>query len=309
MSRVILVCGESLIDVISRVDEPVVEVVGGGPLNTAIAASRLGATVTLLCPTSTDNRGHVIRQTLAESAVALLPNRVTELPTAVAHAHIDAHGHASYDFDLLGTALTDISATDSVDALQRQPSAVHVGTLALALPHFAQTTCALLSAAPGAALVMVDPNCRPTFLDGNVEFQSTWHQALARADVIKVSDDDIRYLYGDDVDAGVAQLQQQTNAVILLTLGAAGVDVFAPGSRARVAAPQITVADTVGAGDTFSGAFLAGCAENGWRPGASPDLLLDAVEFAAVAAALVCTRVGAVPPTRAEVDAFISALP
>ena len=305
--RMILVFGEALVDIIGQPGQPAVEVAGGGPLTTAVAASRLGAAVTLLCSVSTDVRGQLLREAIAESGVNLVPDRRSSLPTATARAEVDALGHATYTFDLFETALTDIDAADVTAALALRPAAVHVGTLALALPELARAARGLLKAVPADSLVMVDPNCRPAFLDDSADFLPTWHLALERADVVKVSDDDLHYLHGDNLSEGIAALQEISDAIILLTRGADGVDVIDGDLRWHVTAPRVLVADTVGAGDTFSGVFLARCIESGWRRGGEPDMLLDAVAQAAAAAALACTRVGAVPPTRIELSEFIAA--
>lgn len=300
----ILVYGEALVDIINHEGRPSIEIIGGGPFNTSIAAARMGADVAFSCPISSDERGRRIAGVLVHEGVKHLVRTATMAPTALAHVHVDAQGRAEYTFDLAGSALEQMTSGDAATALSCAPTAVHIGTLALAIPQMAASATQIAAQMDPAALLMVDPNCRPVFLDGNDTFQSAWASMLDRVDVIKISDDDLTYLHGVNIEAAIQALRSRTSALILLTRGANGVDVYIKDKHLHVPSLPVQVVDTVGAGDTFSGAFLARLAESGVGREGLRDVLtvIDAVTYGAAAAALACAQAGAVPPMKAQVE-------
>ena len=302
---VIAVVGEVLIDIIRRPGEAPVEAIGGGPFNTARAAARLGAEVTFVCPVSTDARGDRVIRALADDGIRLGIDQRSQRPTALGYATIDEHGHATYEFVLEDTSLVDITRACALSAVA-DASAVHLGTLSLALAGMAEVAAEVADALSPEQLLMADPNCRPAFLDGNALFQRVWPAVAARADVLKISDDDLRYLHGDDEAVALTALRDSTDALLLITRGAAGVTVIAGSEVRQVPAPSIDVVDTVGAGDTFSGAFLARWQHRGLGPAhlTDVDAVCEAVSFAATAAAITCTRVGAAPPNLEDMAVF-----
>ncbi len=192
---------------------------------------------------------------------------------------------------------------DALRALTPAPDALHVGTLGLAMEPIADSLAALVAQVPASTFVMVDPNCRPTATPDFERYQARMQRIIERADVVKGSDEDFEYLALAPTPAETARLLlEQGVGAVLVTQGSDPARGFCAGGEVSVPVPSVQVSDTVGAGDTFGGSFLAYWLEHGFgrKELDDPDLLEDAITFAASAAAINCTRAGAEPPTRAE---------
>ncbi len=306
----IVVAGEALVDLIVRPDGQLVPVAGGGPYNTARAIGRLGVEVAWLGGLSRDHFGRVLEDELAADGVSLSLARRTDLPTTLALAELDAGGAATYRFYVDSTSAPAVTAEALAAGLPGSTRAVHVGTLGLVLEPMATTFEALVAALPNDVLLMVDPNCRPSIIRDPDGFRTRIVRVLARADVVKVSTDDLVYLApGDTADEAARRVAALGPRVVLVTDGARPVRAWIDGAVTEVEAPAVTVVDTVGAGDTFGGAFLA-CllAGGGGREVvAEPAAVLRAVRFAVRASAMVCERPGADPPTLAQLGGWPAA--
>ena len=164
---------------------------------------------------------------------------------------------ATYHFYADGTSASAVGEAAVAAALRLAPSALHVGTLGLVLEPLATATKALVDGVNGDALVLLDPNCRPTVTIDRGRYLETLAHCARRADVIKVSDEDLAFLVpgGESVQATRSLLRP--GAVGLVTGGGDAVTIVTAGLTVVVAVPQVTVVDTVGAGDGFGGAFLA----------------------------------------------------
>ena len=228
---------------------------------------------------------------------------------------LDERGSATYRFDLDGTSAAGLTLAD-VLATGLRPAAIavlHVGTLGLVLEPSGTAIERLVEDVGASCLVMLDPNARPSATRDPGAHRARIARLAARADVIKVSVDDLRYLAADGAaETGLSGLLDAGGRpLVLVTDGAAAVEVVSATDRRRLPVPRVTVVDSVGAGDAFGGGFLAAWVDGGRGRAGLDDL--DAVEAAtrrAIAvAALTCTRPGAQPPTRHEVDQFLVAGP
>ena len=306
----IVVAGEALIDLIVRPDGRLVPVAGGGPYNTARAIGRLGVEVAWLGGLSRDHFGHVLEGGLAADGVSLALAERTDLPTTLAVAELDEGGAATYRFYVDGTSAPAVAAEALAAGLPMSTRAVHVGTLGLVLEPMATTLEALVAELRGDVLLMVDPNCRPSIIRDPDGFRARIGRVLARADVVKVSTEDLAFLVpGKMADESARRMAAPGPRVVLITDGARPVRAWIDGSVCEVEAPAVTVVDTVGAGDTFGGAFLA-CllAGGGGREAvADPAAVLRAVRFAVRASAMVCERPGADPATLAQLGGWPAA--
>jgi fructokinase len=299
----IVVAGEALIDLIVRPDGQLVPVAGGGPYTTARAIGRLGLDVAWLGGLSRDHFGQVLQDALVADGVSLALAQRTDLPTTLAVAELDEGGSATYRFYVEGTSAPAVAAEALAAGLPASSRAVHVGTLGLVLEPMATTLEALVAELPGNVLLMVDPNCRPSIIRDPDGFRMRIARVLARADVVKVSIEDLAFLMpGYAADELVRRVVALGPRVVLITDGAGPVRAWIDGAVCEVEARAVTVVDTVGAGDTFGGAFLACLLAGGGGREAieDPAAVLRAVRFAVRASAMVCERPGADPPTLAQ---------
>jgi fructokinase len=297
--------GEALIDVIVDVDGDVTAAaIGGAPLNTARTLARLDVPVSFLGGVSADAFGRRIMRMLQADGVGYALKEPMSAPTTLAIAELDDHGAASYRFVFDGTSATLVSPADAIAAVRSDCTVLHVGTLALVLEPLAMATRAVIEAAPASQIVMVDPNCRPAVMTGSIVFQETLAAVLERADVVKVSGDDLAFLYPGQRPATAAeQIHMRTGATVLFTDGANAVEVICAGGKQVLPVPAVPVVDTVGAGDSFSGGFLAHWVRQGWGREESQELdkVVEAADFGIKVAGITCQRAGAEPPFSAEV--------
>lgn len=300
----ITVIGEALVDVIVDTQGEVTSVVGGAPLNTARTVARLGLPATFLGGVSTDAFGRRIMGLLQADGVTLgLGHQVPE-PTTLAIAQIDEDGAATYRFLMEGTSAAAVTPEMALAHMSTDCSVIHVGTLGLVLQPLADASVAVVAHAADDQLVMVDPNCRPSVMTSSPVFRGALNSVLKRADLVKVSGDDLQFLFpGVDALEAAVLLQVETGAVVLFTDGANAVHVIATDIDVVLDAPRVPVVDTVGAGDSFSGGFLAHWVHNNLHRDDVHDLdhVVAAAKFGIAVAGITCQRAGANPPHANEV--------
>lgn len=304
LAPVITVIGEALVDIIVDTEGEVTSVVGGAPLNTARTVARLGIPATFLGGVSTDSFGSRMMRLLEHDGVRLgLGHRVPE-PTTLAIAQIDEGGAATYRFMMEGTSAAAVTPQMALDHITPDCRVVHVGTLGLVLQPLADASIAVVADADDDVLVMVDPNCRPSVMTDSPVFRGALDAVLGRADIVKVSGDDLEFLFPgiDTLDAAIL-LQVETGAVVLFTDGANAVHVIDADVDVVLDVPRVPVVDTVGAGDSFSGGFLAYWMHKGLGRGQvhSTDHVVSAATFGIAVAGITCQRAGANPPHIDEV--------
>jgi fructokinase len=300
---VIVVAGEALIDMIMTHEGQFSPVAGGGPYNTARTIGRLGSDVSFLGRLSDDWFGRMLLGRLREEGVGTELVVETTDPSTMVLAEIDAAGVAHYGFYLERTSAPGLEVAEARRALSPPPDALHVGTLGLALEPIAHSLATLVQEVPDSTLVMVDPNCRPSAVpDGDV-FRTRMRRLLTRADVVKVSREDLDYLaLAGSHDDAARLIIQRGAGIVLLTSGGGPVKAFWAGGALEVPVEAVDVVDTIGAGDAFGSGFLVRWLEQGLGRGGSADTsaIEDAVRFGVHVASLTVQRAGADPPMRAE---------
>lgn len=297
MTARILIAGEALTDIVVDADGGRREHPGGSPLNVAVALSRLGYDTHLLTAIGDDARGDAIRAHLDESGVQLTPASVRPGRTSTAEAVLDAHGAATYTFDL---------AWDPDTAgLPEAPDAVHTSSIAAVLEPGATTLSALLHSARGSSTISYDPNARPTLMGAPEDVRARIEENIALSDVVKASDEDVAWLYGtEDVEDVAASWRDLGPSLTVLTRGGDGAVAFSDSGRVQVAPVQVEVVDTVGAGDTFSAGILDALAAKGllgadrreMLAAIPSDDLATVLRRAAALSAITVSRAGANPP-------------
>lgn len=299
----IVVAGESLVDLLVREDGSVTATPGGGPYNVARALGRLERPVAYLGRLSTDRFGRILRERLAADGVDLSLATATDDPTLLAVAELDAGGSARYRFHTAGTAAVGFIPANIPDGLPASTTVFQVGTLGLVLEPMATTIEALVASAAPDILVMADPNCRPAAITDEPAYRARLERVLARTDIVKVSTDDLAWLAPDlDPVAATRRLIAAGPAVVLVTDGGRAVRIVTKSDVATIDVPPVRVVDSVGAGDGFGAGFLAAWtgAGRGRADLRDRDAVAAATHFAVEVGARTAGRAGADPPHLAE---------
>lgn len=300
----ILVGGEALFDVVAGDAAHLEAHPGGAAFNAARAIARLGQPAAYLGRLSTDRFGDRLERILLDDGVSLESVVRTEDPTTLALAELgDGGSVARYRFYAQGTSAAGLTSEAALAALPERVGTLFLGTLGLVLEPMASAHEAVLDRLAGTALVAVDPNCRPDVIPDPAAYRRRLAWILQRADLLKVSEEDVVWLYPDrDPVEGTRALLADGPQVGVLTRGGDGAVVITADDAVAVAAPRIEVVDTIGAGDAFAGALLAWWREHGFGPVdlADLDAVVEAARFACRVAARTCERAGASPPYRSE---------
>ncbi|QCB95929.1 carbohydrate kinase [Arthrobacter sp. PAMC25564] len=302
------VIGEGLVDVVQRSSGTQAHV-GGSPLNVAVGLARLDHPVQFVGRYGRDAYGESLAAHLKSSSV-LLPVAPDGLPTSVATAQIGDDGAASYTFDL---AWELPGLAERLPFLLQGTTLLHTGSIATMLAPGAAAVLAAVEHAHPSTTVSFDPNCRPSIIADVDYARGQAEKFVALADIVKASDEDLEWLYPgvDPLDSARRWLAlggAEGPAMVVVTRGAEGPWGVNAAGEAHFPAPAVTVADTVGAGDSFMAALLSGVVDRG-LDGAqnrkalrelSAGSMRELLAHAAAAAAATVSRAGANPPTREE---------
>lgn len=292
----ITVAGEALLDVLVSPAGAVTAFPGGGPFNVARTVGRLGHPCQFLGRVGDDAFGRRLQAALEERRVTLAVPTPTTAPTTLAVAELDAEGVADYRFYLEGTSAGQLTLAELPEGVLNESSAIALGGLGLLVEPMSGTLRALLGSAPAAATVVLDPNCRPAAIADLSAYRGTVQGFLARADVVKVSVDDLRLLDPEaDPRTAARHLLDFPPAAVLVTDGGGPVSIHTARAERTVPVPRVKVVDTVGAGDAFVAGFLAWWADHGCEreEAAELDTLLAATRAAVSVAATACMAAGA----------------
>lgn len=307
----IVCCGEALIDMIPLADpaggQSLKPHAGGAVFNTAIALGRLGVSSEFVSGISTDLFGKVLIDALHASAVGTGHVVRSERPTTLAFVELNA-GHATYTFYDENTAGRMLDPHD-LPAIPDATKAMYFGGISLINEPAADFYLALALREAEHRVIVADPNIRASFITDEGHYRARLEKLIACVDILKVSDEDLDWIVpGEASHIEKAQtLRAQGPKVVVLTRGGDGAcAVFGDGMMVEVSVPKVTVADTVGAGDTFNAGLLASLHENGLlnRPALrkiDQHQLKTALEYGAKVAAVTVSRHGANPPWRDEV--------
>lgn len=307
----LIACGDALIDFVPTRNaegrEAVMPAVGGSCLNVAIGMARLGAVTGFVGGISTDMFGRMIADHAAASNVELNLATHSDHQTTLAFVRIiagESH-YAFYDAESATRNWTYRRGTVPFANVE----AVHVGSTTLVNDQGAAETKALIADARASSTISFDPNCRPNLVKDKPAYLARMAEFAGHADLIKMSDVDFAYLFGDEPYARRAGtlLAQGTRLVVITRGNNGGIAWHAEAGQIEIAAPKVEVADTIGAGDSFQAALLFALHKQGRlaRPrlkDIGADELRRTLSFAANCAGLTCTRPGADPPWSHEIN-------
>jgi fructokinase len=299
----VLVVGESLVDIVHGADGATTEYAGGSAANVAVALARLGRPVRFATSWADDTRGRMLADHLAGAGVELATDPHALARTATAAATIGADGAASYEFDLEWRL--------NVVVVEPPPVVVHVCSLGAVTEPGADDVLALLGALRDHATISYDVNARPAITGTGDEVVARVEQVARVSDLVKASDEDLVALFPTVPEELAARgLLALGPAAVIVTRGGEGATWISATEVVEVAPVSATVADTIGAGDTFGAAVLDALWERGLLGAEHRDELrslgaediADVLTYAARAAAVTVSRPGADPPYRSELD-------
>ena len=211
----LLCVGEALIDIVHRSGRPSAEHIGGSLLNVAAGTAALGVPTRLASWWGPDARGQRLAEAAAAAGVDVVAGSDGAARTSVAQAHLDAAGHARYDFDL----------SWSVPALPSDAviGHLHTGSLAATVEPGGEQVLALVERLRPDATISYDPNARPAIMGSPEAVRDRVAQLIARSDVVKASDEDIAWLYPEAEPADVlAAWAGLGPALVVMTRGGDG---------------------------------------------------------------------------------------
>jgi fructokinase len=308
----ILSCGEALIDMLPRQSTEgeacFAPYAGGAVFNTAIALGRLGVPSGFFSGLSTDLFGTLLADTLAASRVDTRLAVRSGRPTTIAFVRL-VDGHATYAFYDENTAGRMLTESD-LPALPEAVEALFFGGISLVNDPSASTYEALQAREAARRPTMIDPNFRALFVDAQealspgtrARYMARVERMMARADIVKLADEEIQKVFGQPDLVGFARsLLERGPKVVFITEGSKGARAVTATEDRFIPAVKVTVADTVGAGDTFNAGVLsalraAGVLTKAGLAALTPDALDAALAMGVRAAAVTVSRPGANPP-------------
>ena len=328
----IVVIGEALIDLIEdkTAKGRYQAVVGGANANVAIALARLGVKQQFLARLASDAFGQKIRQRLVDNKVGLDHAIDATQQSTVAIASIGETGGAKYSFYVENTAdwgwtKSELPTQEKMKSLGA--TAIQFGCLTMAMPPGNAVIEAWAKEFFDKELLTIshDVNVRPALGFDQSKERERVERVNSFSHLIKASDDDISWLYGLEGSSGTGDAIDQivwswigdTEKIVFVTRGGDGVSIYRKDkTRIEVSSRKVKVQDTVGAGDTFCANSLAQLEElqalgaNAFERlrSLSNNQLQEIARVSGIAASMACEKIGAEPPTAAELKALLATL-
>jgi len=275
MKQYVVGIGEALWDVL-----PSEKKLGGAPANFAYHAGRLGYDAIAISAIGQDALGDELLEKLNQKKLEYLMPRV-DYPTGTVQVTVDEKGIPSYEIKQ-HVAWDYIPYTSEMDAIARECKAVCFGSLAQRNRESRTTIARFLDTVSEDCLKVFDINLRQQFYTRDIIEES-----LHRCNILKINDEELDII-GPMLCKDKQQLISDYQLLMLvLTCGTEGSYIFTPDDESFLPTPKVDVVDTVGAGDSFTGAFVASLL--------SGKSIREAHQAAVEVSAFVCTQAGAMP--------------
>lgn len=282
MSNIVTGIGEVLWDVL-----PEGKKLGGAPANFAYHVSQFGFESRIVSAIGPDMLGEELLSGLGDKGLDCMIETVP-YPTGTVQVELDGNGIPCYDIRQ-DVAWDNIPFTPGLEALAKTTGAVCFGSLAQRSPVSRDTINRFIDAMPEGSLRIFDINLRQNFYTKDIVCNS-----MRKCNILKINNEELETVSrmfelpdGPQQSRAKALLSMFGLKALILTCGATGSHVFTSEETSYIATPQVEVADTVGAGDSFTAAFVSGLLKG-----------LDirqAHRLAVETSAFVCTQEGAMP--------------
>jgi len=295
------VAGEALIDLILEGADRK-PIVGGGPANTAKALSKLGIDTQFIDGISSDQYGQMAKKELIAAGLKLDYVKYSDKQTCLAIVSLSDSGSATYEFVIENTATFDFNSGWLPKPQTDRPSLLHIGTLATVIEPGASALFEWAQYVAKFAPVVFDPNIRPAVISGREQYLAQVEQWVEISSSVKVSDEDIRWLYPSlEINQVVNNWLTTGPSLVVVTYGDKGLTGYRKDEVVSVEAVQTKVIDAVGAGDTVGAILVEAIVKEGLAS-LIGSRLESMLKRAAKAAAITVSRVGANPPTYQELE-------
>ena len=320
----IICCGEALIDMAPASDkgDTYTPRTGGSPYNTAIAIGKLGVPVKFLGRISTDYFGEILMKKLQKSRVGEELLKRSAQNSTLAFVKLEKGKEPQYIFYTADTADFSLVPEDLPQKIPIETNCIVFGSISMTIEPIASTIESLIlregtrkstDQMDGVPVISFDPNVRPHMIKDRNVFVGKFEKWISASTIAKMSFADIEYVYPKlEVEKALKKIISMGPWLAICTLGSKGAVAMLrrnDGSviKASTLGVNLPVVDTIGAGDTFHGAFLSwlelkGKMSRSELAALSETDLNNSLNFANKAAAIVCSRRGADPPSRKEVE-------
>ena len=283
---------------------------GGAPCNVLALLNKMGKKTAFYGKVGKDQFGTLLRNTLDEVGIDtshLLTDE--EVNTTLAFVHTFPDGDREFSFYRNPGADMMLKSQEVAPEFIAEAKIFHFGTLSMTHDEVREATKKAVKAAKNnGLLVSFDPNLRPPLWSSLELAKEQMEYGFRKCDILKISDNEIQFVSGkEDYDEGIQYLQEKYNIpLILLTMGKDGSRAYYKGMRVERAGFKCNTIETTGAGDTFGGSSLNYILEHDFE-NLTEEQLVELLDFANAAAAIVTTRKGALRamPEREEVEALI----
>ena len=283
---------------------------GGAPGNFLAALTRYGCKTAMIGKVGDDMFGRLLIRTLQEAGIEI--KGVLKDPdqfTTLAFVSLDASGNRDFSFARKPGADTCLKPEEICEDLFAESRVFHFGTLSLTdEPAASATRRAIGLAKEKGMLISLDPNLRKPLWKREEDAKAAIEWSLRQADIVKISDEEIAWLWGLSPEEGAEKLLREYGvSLVYATLGPKGCHAATKNCRVTVESPSgIQVVDTTGAGDIFGGSAMSRFLKYGKRPeDLTEEELKQIVRFACTAASLSTQKHGGITsvPDSAEVEA------
>lgn len=285
MKNLVIGIGEALWDIL-----PEGKKLGGAPANFAYHVSQFGLSSCIVSAIGDDNLGAEITDTLKSKKIQQCIS-IVPYPTGTVEVEIDAAGIPQYDITE-NVAWDNIPFTPELERLALDTKVFCFGSLAQRNTTSRQTILRFLDAIPAAnePIIVFDINLRQNFYS-----KELLNESINRCNILKINDEELDIVCrlfsidGVDIQDKCRVIIEKYNLnILILTCGTNGSYVVTPDEVSYQPTPKVEVADTVGAGDSFTAAFVAGLLKG--------KSVVESHKQAVATSAFVCTCSGAMPP-------------